>query len=113
MSRMSKHRFESDGSVISESFIDDDGILHGRKHANQKERNDILRRNKKLRNEPDKIRHLGSMGLEMQIPKADFYYLTKKYPALKSVDQFERSLAWKKFMKSPESDPYRVRYRKT
>ena len=110
---MSKHNFETDGSIITESFIDNDGVLHGRKHANQKERNDILSRNKKLRNEPDKIRHLGSMGLEMQIPKADYYYLTKKYPALVSLDKFERSIAWKEFMKSPEADLYRVRYRKT
>ena len=109
---MSKRRFETDGSLIAESFIDNDGVLHGRMHQDKTERNNILKRNQKLRNEPDKLRHLESMGLELQIPKVDYHYLIKKYPALESHDKLQKSLAWKAFMTSSECDPYRVRYRR-
>jgi len=49
-----------------------------------------------------------SMGWELSIPLVDYYALRTKYPDLKSTDPLTRTLAWKKFLGSAESLPYKV-----
>jgi hypothetical protein len=75
----------------------------------------ILERNSELRKNPEawkKDKNIG-MGVELTIPLMDLYYLKKANPELDSSDAMVRTLAWKKFMASSESDPYRVRDRET
>jgi hypothetical protein len=45
----------------------------------------------------------------LQIPELDFYVLVKRYPDLMSADAEISTRAYDKFLRSPESEPYRVR----
>lgn len=99
-------RRQTDGVVIRENVIDD-GKLYGR--LVQPSRNVILDRNAELRKNPDALRPMQSMGLELTIPVADYYALKKKYPDLSSPDGLTRTLAWKKFLGTAEAIPYKVR----
>jgi hypothetical protein len=62
-----------------------------------------------LRGEPGTMRDLSFGRLALTIPAEDHEQLTEKYPDLKSRDAHIRSAAWKKFISSAESEPYRVR----
>ena len=44
---------------------------------------------------------------ELSIPQLDYQRLIKAYPALNSFDTVEQTNAWKAFLRSPESEPYR------
>ncbi len=44
---------------------------------------------------------------ELTIPQLDYQRLIKAYPALNSHDTVEQTTAWKRFLRSPESEPYR------
>jgi len=48
---------------------------------------------------------------ELEIPAIDLHFLTKANPDLASRDATTKTKAWKKFIASPESLPYRVRAR--
>ena len=48
---------------------------------------------------------------ELEIPALDFHFLTKANPDLASRDGQIKTRAWKKFLASPASIPYRVRGR--
>ena len=43
----------------------------------------------------------------LSIPQLDYQRLIKAYPALNSLDTVEQTKAWKKFLRSPESEAYR------
>jgi len=43
----------------------------------------------------------------LTIPQLDYQRLIKHYPALNSLDVVEQTKAWKKFLRSAESEPYR------
>ena len=43
----------------------------------------------------------------LTIPQLDYQRLMKHYPALNSHDTVEQTKAWKKFLRSAESEPYR------
>ncbi len=43
----------------------------------------------------------------LTIPQHDYQRLMKAYPALNSFDTVEQTKAWKKFLRSPESEAYR------
>lgn len=104
MSRM----LETDGVLIRETVMDGTQ-LHGRLH--QPTRALILDRNQELRKNPDAVNHMQHAGLELTIPLADYYALQRKYPLLKSVDAFSRTMEWKRLMGTDELDAYRVRDR--
>lgn len=107
---MSRDVYQTDGVLIRHTVFDSqDGTAHGR--LLQPSRDLILQRNQELRKNPDAIRKLESMGWELSIPEADYYNLRKKYPDLASPDGMVRTLAWKSFLASAESVPYRVRDR--
>ena len=48
---------------------------------------------------------------EMEIPAVDLHFLKLKYPDLASPDGGIKTRAWKRFLASAESFPYRVRPR--
>jgi hypothetical protein len=98
----------TDGVLIREVIADADGI-HGR--LIQPTRDLVLQRNQELRKNPDALRKLEAMAWALSIPEVDYYHLRNKYPELKSPDALVRSLAWKAFIASAESVPYRVRDR--
>lgn len=72
-------------------------------------RGKVLEQNKQLRREGLKDLSFGRWALS--IPEIDYKKLVLANPALRSQDQVERTLAWKSFMASPESVPYRVNER--
>ena len=43
----------------------------------------------------------------LTIPQLDYQRLIKHYPALNSLDTVEQTKAWKRFLRSPESESYR------
>ena len=44
---------------------------------------------------------------ELSIPELDYHRLIRAYPALNSHDTVEQTKAWKRFLRSAESEPYR------
>ena len=50
----------------------------------------------------------GCAGVELSIPEMDYAVLKIRYPELNSRDATERTKAWQKFIRSPESEPYRT-----
>jgi hypothetical protein len=74
----------------------------------QPNRDLILEANKRMRNE-QVIRDLGWMRFALRVPQIDLIQLKKLNPELNSPDGQIKARAWKKFAKSPESLPYRVR----
>ena len=106
-----RSNFTTDGTLIRQTLIDNNGVLHGR--LLQPERLAILKHNAELRRNPEAWKKTDfGMRTELSIPEVDYHYLLKKYPALGSTNAQEKSLAWKKFMQSSECDPYRVRDKK-
>jgi hypothetical protein len=68
----------------------------------------ILERNRDLRN-AKAVRDVPGMGrLALTIPLDDRERLRRKYPELDSTDAQTRTLAWKRFIASEESAPYKV-----
>ena len=56
------------------------------------------------------VRDRDGLGrLALTIPPGDYQALRRANPDLASSDAKVRTAAWKKFMRSPESLPYRVR----
>lgn len=43
----------------------------------------------------------------LTIPQLDYQRLMRAYPALNSFDTVEQTKAWKRFLRSPESEPFR------
>ena len=72
----------------------------------------ILRDNAEIRKSPGALRKLDAMQWELQIPQLDFDKLIKCNPGLTDPDGPARARAWKAFIASAESIPYRVRDQK-
>lgn len=51
-------------------------------------------------------------GLELSIPELDYYCLLERFPDLKAPDNATKLAAWKKFIRSPLSEPYRIHRRR-
>lgn len=69
----------------------------------------ILERNKRLRNNPDALNDLSFGQQALSIPVVDYEELKVKYPVLEYGDAEQRNAFYKRFIKSAESLPYRVR----
>ena len=69
----------------------------------------IKRDNAELRKNPEVLRDLDAMQWALQIPELDYHHLVKCNPALEDDDSATRTAAWKAFIASSESLPYRVR----
>lgn len=103
---MSKLGTFTDGTLKSEFYIEDD-IIHRR--VTDVHEQAILNRNAELRKNPGVIDHMGFAGLELTIPESHYYRLLVKYPDLGSHDAEIKRKAWLRFLKTPESQPYKVR----
>ena len=73
----------------------------------QQETKPILEHNSEVRKNPNALRSLEWGALALNIPELHYWRLVKKYPDLKSVHGPTKTAAWKKFLNSSESDPYR------
>lgn len=86
-----------------------DRILKAAPAKGNKLRSDILELNQSVRNAKQQMGHLDCGSLMMQIPELDYYVLLRRFPELNSQDPTENKNAWEKFMRAPESEPYKVR----
>jgi hypothetical protein len=84
------------------------GFPEGTKRGNETRRQ-VLTLNKELRNLSTPLKHMDWGSLMLNIPELDFYVITKRYPELLSPDAEISTKAYDKFLRSPESEPYRVR----
>ena len=67
-----------------------------------------LRKVEARRNNPGSVKDVDGLGrCALTIPQHDFQRLIKLFPDLVCPDGLEQTLAWRKFMKSPLSEPYR------
>jgi hypothetical protein len=71
------------------------------------ERSANLRLNEFLRNS-DGVKKSDGVRWSLSIPYDDWAALGRLNPALRSKDPVEKTKAWKAFINSPESIPYRV-----
>lgn len=71
------------------------------------ERSENLRLNEFLRNNAG-VRKSDGIRWSLSIPYDDWVALGRLNPALRSKDAVEKTKAWKAFINSPESIPYRV-----
>jgi hypothetical protein len=96
--------------VVSELIVEN-GVAHWQtRNAGRKAHLEYLA---ELRKNPDALDHLSFAGWELSFPDISELALWKKrIPDLDSEDRQTRNRAWKWFMKSEHSDPYRVRGRK-
>jgi len=70
----------------------------------------ILELNRQMR----KLDHVGGVPedwgyVALNIPEPDMRVLQLRYPDLKSLDYQIQFKAWQKFLRSPESEPYKLR----
>ena len=99
----------SDGELLANWQIVDKQLV---RTTTQPREDLILEANQELRKSPDALRPLSFMGWELSIPELNYYALIKKYPDLAAPDKDTSFRAWKKFLKTSEADPYRVRDRR-
>ena len=71
----------------------------------------ILELNQQVRNDPGAVRKMEWAKPYLNIPTRALYALWKKYPDLKSLHSHTRTKAWLRFLRSSESDPYRLQHR--
>ena len=95
------------GILRSRIFQNSDGDI--RRETTQPLRNAILNDNAEIRKNPEALRKLDAMEWTLSIPEDDFGMLVKCNPALNHDDAATRTAAWKAFINSPVSIPYRVR----
>jgi len=84
------------------------GFPEGTKQGNASRRQ-LLTLNQELRNLDTPMGHHSWGSNVLQIPELDYYVLVKRFPDLQAPDAEISTRAWDKFLKSPESEPYRVR----
>ena len=102
-----RDRVKFDGVWKEEfKFQPHEGILYRR--LSQPSRALILERNARLRAKPGSLRDLTFARLGLTIPLEDYHDLRLKYPDLASRDAQIRTAAWLRFIRSGESEPYRV-----
>jgi len=89
-------------------FVPHENKLYSRLVMSTNIRQARLENNQRMRIERP-TRDLEWARWTLSIPQLDWYYLTKKYPDLTSLDKKTRETALAKFMASSESAPYKVR----
>ena len=103
-------------SLLSDIF---DGVLRKRlytegdqiiREVTQPSQDAIKHDNAELRKNPEVLRDLEWGQWQLCIPELDMLHLMKVNPALVHEHNPTRTAAWKAFIASPESLPYRVRH---
>jgi hypothetical protein len=85
-----------------------EGTLY--RELSQPSRRLILERNQALRADPAALLKTDGMRLQFTIPLEDMEVLLRKYPDLRNYrDKVAREAAWRKFARSSDSIPYRVK----
>ena len=69
----------------------------------------ILAENAEIRKNKPALRKMQAMEWSLQIPTLDYYNIIKANPDLTCADAEIRNKAWRKYIVSDESLPYRVR----
>jgi hypothetical protein len=103
MARLLDTRPTPDGEHVDRWYFEDGKVWRVR---SQNDRRAILEKNKALRN-ADRRKEDG-LRWALSIPTDDYDVLVKLNPDLGSVDRQIKNQAWRKFLASPESIPYRV-----
>ena len=98
----------ADGITGIEIHVDTDDVMYTRPVMNKSIRGAILERNKRIRIEQP-LKKMDWIRQEFSFPEIDYWRLRKKYPDLFEGAIEDRKRAATKFLKSPESEPYRVR----
>lgn len=86
----------------------DHGAKKLRRQITQPDRDVILERNRQLRKHKGTLKDCSFMRMQLSIPLEDYEMLKRKYPVLKTGSNHERSQWYKKFIRSSESEIYRV-----
>ena len=73
----------------------------------QPTRNAVLESTKYRRDHPGIMKDSPFGRCMLTIPQLDYQRLMKAYPALNSLDTVEQTKAWKRFLRSAESEAYR------
>ena len=73
----------------------------------QPSRKAVLEATKYRRDHPGIMKDAPFGRAELTIPQLDYQRLIKAYPALNSLDEVEQTKAWKRFLRSAESEAYR------
>ena len=73
----------------------------------QPTRKAVLAATKYRRDHPGIMKDAGFGRCMLTIPQLDYQRLMKAYPALNSHDSVEQTKAWKRFLRSAASEPYR------
>ncbi len=73
----------------------------------QPSRTAVLEATKYRRDHPGIMKDAPFGRAMLTIPQLDYQRLMKANPALNSLDTAEQTKAWKVFLRSPESEPYR------
>lgn len=92
--------------MVAKDIVIEDGVAHVRHW--QPSARAILEFNKELRKNRGAFNNLTFAGWEMIIPEAHLYYWYKWIPDLDSHDRETKLRAWKAFIASFISDPYRT-----
>ena len=100
---------ESDGGIVHRYTLEPSGRLTRERLTPG--RSAHLEHNKRRQLEPESVRKLDWGKLGLSIPPNDYQRLLHQKPELKCWDKDIRTKAWKKFMASSESKPYRVQER--
>ncbi len=74
----------------------------------QPDREIILERNRQLRKHKGTLKDCSFARMQLSIPLEDYEALRRKYPILRNGSNQERSNWYKKFIRSSESEIYRV-----
>jgi hypothetical protein len=78
-------------------------------HTGNQMRRAVLETNKQFRNAAEQAPHMDFGSIVLTLPELDFYVLARRYPDLVSPDPEISTKAWDKFLRSSESQPYKVR----
>ena len=100
-------RNDHDGVIRTRQWWEGEATLITEKYQPSKDA--ILNDNAEIRKNPGALRTLDSMQWALQIPTVDYDKLIKCNPLLSHPDADIRNKAWKTFISSDESLPYRVR----
>lgn len=96
--------------VMGKELITDGTMLHTRPVMNTSIRSAILERNQALRNDnSNPINDLSFGRLTLSFPELDYWHIRKKWPDLFEGAIEDKKRALQRFMRSPESEPYKVR----
>ena len=97
--------------MLGRQLVEDPGAgkVHSRLVMSTDIRGAILHRNQELKKNAGALKPLDWGQWALSIPQLDFQHFKRKYPALFTGTGADRKKAVEAFLRSPESEPYRVK----